>query len=89
MIDPNEAVQAFKEKFSKMSYSEREQYLKKMGFSFGDEFQAKKTPKSRYGRHGVVAKVTDVRIGTHTQSVAKKKTTGKTLVAAMAMKVKD
>ncbi|MCI8603397.1 MAG: hypothetical protein HFE79_04540 [Ruminiclostridium sp.] len=39
MIDPNEAVQAFKEKFSKMSYDEREQYLKKMGFSFGEEFE--------------------------------------------------
>lgn len=37
MIDQNKAIQAFKEKFEKMSYSEREQYLKDMGFSFGDD----------------------------------------------------
>lgn len=37
MINPDKAVQAFKEKFSKMSYEEREQYLKEKGFSFGNE----------------------------------------------------
>lgn len=38
MIDRNEAIKALKEKLEKMSHDEREQYLKKMGFSFeGDE----------------------------------------------------
>ena len=42
MIDTNKAMRAFKEKFSKMSYAEREEYLKKMGFSFGDENSEKR-----------------------------------------------
>ena len=37
MIDSKKAISAFQEKFSKMSYDEREEYLKKMGFSFGEE----------------------------------------------------
>ena len=35
MIDSKEVVRIFEENFKKMSYDEREAYLKKMGFSFG------------------------------------------------------
>ena len=35
MIDPNEIIRNFEENFKKMSYEEREAYLKDMGFSFG------------------------------------------------------
>ncbi len=34
MINPNEAIKAFEEKFNNMSYEEREKYLNRMGFSF-------------------------------------------------------
>ena len=34
MIDKKEVLEAFKEKFSKMTYEEREAYLKKMGLAF-------------------------------------------------------
>ncbi len=38
MISRNEAIKALREKLEQMTYDEREQYLKKMGFSFeGDE----------------------------------------------------
>lgn len=36
MINVEEAMNAFKEKFEKMTYEERENFLKEMGFSFGD-----------------------------------------------------
>lgn len=42
MIDTNKAFLAFKEKLDNMSYEEREQYLKAMGFSF-DEDKSKNT----------------------------------------------
>lgn len=32
MIDPNEVVNAFKNKFSKMSFVERKKFLEEMGF---------------------------------------------------------
>lgn len=35
MIDSNEIIQNFEENFKKMTYEEREKYLKDMGFSFG------------------------------------------------------
>ena len=34
MIDKKEVLEAFKEKFSKMTYEEQEAYLKKMGLAF-------------------------------------------------------
>jgi len=36
-IDPELVIENFKEFFNKMTYEEREAYLKRMGFSFGDE----------------------------------------------------
>ena len=42
MIDKNEALKAFKDKFYSMSFKERELYLKKMGFSFGNGSQKKR-----------------------------------------------
>lgn len=56
MIDPNEAIRAFKEKFGKMSYSEREKYLKEMGFSFGERGRAKKTNGARRNYRSGVAR---------------------------------
>ena len=35
MIDPNKVVRNFEKFFESLSYEERENYLKEMGFSFG------------------------------------------------------
>lgn len=52
MIDTNTAIHAFKEKFGNMSYEEREQYLKSMGFTFGDESHgASRRAKTEITRH--------------------------------------
>lgn len=37
MIDSKEAIETFKAKFDRMTYSEREEYLQRMGFTFGDK----------------------------------------------------
>lgn len=37
MIDSDEIIRTFEENFKKMSYEEREKYLKEMGFSFGTD----------------------------------------------------
>lgn len=51
MIDPNMALQNFKKKFDKMTYDEREEYLKKMGFIFDNESEkplsSKKVPTAK------------------------------------------
>ena len=49
MIDPNEIIQNFEENFKKMSYEEREAYLKDMGFSFGTPERSQKTFVSAKG----------------------------------------
>lgn len=41
MIDIDLAIEALKNKLSSMNYEEREAYIKKMGFSFGDEYGVK------------------------------------------------
>ena len=45
MIDPNEVIRNFEENFKKMSYAERETFLKDMGFSFGKP-ERSRNPKS-------------------------------------------
>lgn len=47
MINPDEAFEAFKEKFDKMSYEEREQYLKEMGIAFECETKTRFIPYKR------------------------------------------
>ena len=54
MIDSKKAISAFQEKFSKMSYDEREEYLKKMGFSFGDEDKIGKAIREQKARKAKV-----------------------------------
>ena len=49
MINPNEIIQNFEENFKKMSYEEREAYLKDMGFSFGTPERSPKTFVSAKG----------------------------------------
>ena len=49
MIDPNEIIRNFEENFKKMSYEEREAYLKDMGFSFGTPERSRKTFVSAKG----------------------------------------
>lgn len=39
MIDIKEAMNAFRAKFEKMTYEEREKFLKEIGFSFDDEYE--------------------------------------------------
>lgn len=85
MVDRNEVVKAFKEKFSKMSPVEREVYLKKMGFSFEEETPTRKTPSSiKTQRSGAVHKVAHAR---REPQIIKKKLSSGTLGAIMAMKV--
>ena len=42
MIDQADVVKVFNAKFSSMSYEEREEFLRKMGFSFGKQRQVHK-----------------------------------------------
>lgn len=85
MVDRNEVVKAFKEKFSKMSPVEREVYLKKMGFSFEEETSTRKTPSSiRNQRSRAVHKAACAR---RESQITKKKLSSGTLGAVMAMKV--
>lgn len=82
MIEPNKAVQAFKEKFGKMSYDEREQYLKKMGFSFGDKSAKRKSPIMLHTYRGTATKQ-----NVPTQAMIQQMVRRKNLAAAI--KVKD
>lgn len=56
MIDPKDAVHAFKAKFDTMTYDEREHYLKSMGFSFVADNETEKKSISHSSRYGVVTK---------------------------------
>ena len=92
MIDPKEAVQAFREKFSKMSHSQREQYLKDMGFSFGTERPTtRKKIASQYACSTIKGKVAGTRISAHKQSAFRKKVSGKRMVTVpmSTIKLKD
>lgn len=86
MINPDEAIQAFKEKFSKMSYDEREQYLKKMGFSFGTESTNKKKNAlvARRFYREVVTEIPTIRLSAREQ--LKKKALEKVIVAGIKVK---
>lgn len=88
MIDPNDAIQAFKDKFSKMSYDEREQYLKEKGFSFGYE-SAKRKTTSIHSRSGMVGKKVHANLCVSKVPAMRKKATKIALVGAMVAKTKD
>ena len=60
MIDPNEIIRNFEKDFKKMSYEERETYLKDMGFSFGTPERSKKTFVSAKGIRPTVRACTQV-----------------------------
>lgn len=44
MINKDDTLRAFKEKFSKMTYEEQEAYLKKMGLTFEKKRKTQQTP---------------------------------------------
>lgn len=85
MIDRNEAVQAFKEKFRTMSQTEREEYLRKMGFSFEEE-TVKIVPAARNGKCYPALKVASSK---RNLQATKKRTSRRPLGPIVAMKVND
>lgn len=87
MVDRNDVVQAFKEKFSKMSSTEREAYLKKMGFSFEEEIvPVKKASTVRKKRPVYSQKIAATK---HSTLVSKKKLSSEKVGMVRTLKVNE
>ena len=69
MIDSNAAVEAIKEKLAKMTCAEREEYLRRMGFSFDETSNRKNNRAARNGRRSMVGKVSGAKPVGHALSV--------------------